>query len=157
MHRDCSIDKETGKPEIVDYYNSTKGGVDCLDQIVRYFSTKRKTNRWPVALFYNMLDIAAYNSFLLYKTKHPEFVLAYKKQARREFLKLLSEELLNPNIIQAEIPNPKICKYNANGNRKWCDLCQRSSRKKTRYACIRCQKYICADHRSNEIFCKNCK
>ena len=48
LHRDNAIDDETNKPEIITFYNSTKGGVDSLDQIVRFFSTKHKTRRWPM-------------------------------------------------------------------------------------------------------------
>ena len=58
--------KKLMKPEIVTFYNSTKGGVDTFDQVIRCYSSKRKTNRWPVALFFNVLDIAAYNAYILY-------------------------------------------------------------------------------------------
>lgn len=51
------------KPEIVNYYNSTKAGVDILDQLIRFYSARRKSNRWPVTLFYNMIDICGYNAF----------------------------------------------------------------------------------------------
>ena len=38
MHNDKGIESlgET-KPEIIQYYNSTKGGVDTMDQMVRYY------------------------------------------------------------------------------------------------------------------------
>ena len=35
------------KPEVIMYYNSTKGGVDTMDQLVRDYSTKRMTRRGP--------------------------------------------------------------------------------------------------------------
>ena len=44
MHNDRGIESpgET-KPEIIQYYNSTKGGVDTMDQMVRCYSTKQMT------------------------------------------------------------------------------------------------------------------
>ena len=34
---------ESGKPEIVEFYNETKAGVDALNQKVRHYTTYRKT------------------------------------------------------------------------------------------------------------------
>jgi len=39
------------KPEIIQYYNETKSGVDILDKLVRTYSCKRATARWTVAFF----------------------------------------------------------------------------------------------------------
>ena len=54
------------KPEVIMYYNSTKGGVDTMDQLVRGDSTKRMTGRWPMATFYNMVDVSALNALIVY-------------------------------------------------------------------------------------------
>ena len=43
------------KPESVMYYNNTKNGVDVPDQMARAYSVR---GRWPVAVFYNILDLA---------------------------------------------------------------------------------------------------
>ena len=40
-----AIDKETNKPEIITYYNSTKAGFDTLDQVIRCYSVKRLAMR----------------------------------------------------------------------------------------------------------------
>jgi len=50
------------KPEIINYYNKTKAGVDVLDKLVRAYSCKRSTRRWTVSLFFNVIDIAALNA-----------------------------------------------------------------------------------------------
>ena len=62
---------ESGKPEIVEFYNETKAGVDALDQKVQHYTTYRKTKRWPMAVFYNILGIAAYNAYVLFKLRPP--------------------------------------------------------------------------------------
>ena len=41
------------KPKAITYYNATECG-----------AIKRKTRKWPMVIFYNMLDISALNAFL---------------------------------------------------------------------------------------------
>ena len=53
------------KPKTITYYNATEGGVDTMNQMVRWFTTKRKTQRWSMVIFYNMLDISALNAFFV--------------------------------------------------------------------------------------------
>lgn len=58
--------EEHRKPTIIMDYNKCKGGVDTLDQLVRHYTCKRKTKRWPLAVFCDLLDIAAYDALILY-------------------------------------------------------------------------------------------
>lgn len=58
LHNDAGIDACTNKPNIIVDYNRTKSGVETLDQLVRMYTCKRKTLRWPMVLFFNMIDIA---------------------------------------------------------------------------------------------------
>ena len=58
--------EENGKPETVMYHNSTKGGIDPLDQMYALYSCSRKTRRWSLCVFYGMLNIAAVNSCVIY-------------------------------------------------------------------------------------------
>ena len=46
------IDK---KPRIILDYNKTEGGVDSVDKKIACYTCKRKTNRWPVVVFSNIL------------------------------------------------------------------------------------------------------
>ena len=55
------------KPEMIAHYNFGKKGVDQLDEEVEEFTCRRKTVRWPLLLFFNMLDISAFNAFVLMK------------------------------------------------------------------------------------------
>ena len=82
LHRDgriCGLEHQ--KPEILMDYNATKGGVDNMDKLVSAYSFKRRTLRWPLAIFFNILDISAYAlytllSFLL-SFFHSSFLLPY--------------------------------------------------------------------------------
>lgn len=65
MHNQKGYDDDIQKPEIISYYNSTKGGVDALDEKCSIYSTER-TRRWPLAIFYRLLNISGVNSYVLY-------------------------------------------------------------------------------------------
>ena len=45
MHHDAAVDAETKKSEIIHFYNSTKGGVDIVDQLCGNYSVSRRTRR----------------------------------------------------------------------------------------------------------------
>lgn len=68
LHSSVSVsDGGKRKPDTVLDYNATKFGVDCLDQMACQYSTKAATRRWPVAVFFNILDLAGVNAWILYK------------------------------------------------------------------------------------------
>lgn len=167
MHHAESTDIETGKPEIIALYNDTKSGVDTLDKKCANYSTNRRTNRWPLALFYAILNIAGVNSFVLHG--------CYAKNVeipRSTFLKELAKELVQKHmerrmtndrlprelrlsiarILKKEI-EPVSPEKNA-GKRRRCGLCPRSRDKKTKNMCDICEKPMCDDCRAN--ICKYC-
>ena len=80
--------KQKMKPQIIDEYNKTKAGVDTFDQMVKDYSVRRSTRRWTMNLFYNMIDMAAMNSYILFKIRTKSEI------SRREFLIRLSELLV---------------------------------------------------------------
>ncbi|XP_046396726.1 uncharacterized protein LOC124163702 [Ischnura elegans] len=68
MHHSKSIDNATGeqkKPEIITFYNATKGGVDVVDEMCGNYSVARKTNCWPLTAFYHILHIIGLNSLII--------------------------------------------------------------------------------------------
>ena len=85
------------KPDIILHYNSTRGGVDNLDKLVGTYSCRRKTARWPLAVFHNILDVSAYNAFVLWRELRPEW-LRGKLNRRRAFLEQLGRALVTPLI-----------------------------------------------------------
>lgn len=59
MHDDDAIDNDEdsptyGKPEIVIFYNSNKGGVDTVDQYKGHYNVARTSNRWSMTIFYSL-------------------------------------------------------------------------------------------------------
>ena len=67
---------EKRKPETIEFYNKTKCGADVADQMARRYSVKAGTNRWPVAVFYNILDLACINAFVLCKERTGDYIKA---------------------------------------------------------------------------------
>ncbi|GBP13274.1 hypothetical protein EVAR_90598_1 [Eumeta japonica] len=87
-----SINHETKKPHMIEFYNSTKG-VDTFDQMCSVMSCSRKTNRWPLCVFYAMINISCINSYIIYC--HTS-VLGQKVMSRRDFMKKLHMQLAEP-------------------------------------------------------------
>ena len=59
---------------------------------------QRQTNRWTLNVFFYILDVCAYNSFVLHRLKFPDF---YKNKNNRE--RLFSLETLCLELIQASV------------------------------------------------------
>lgn len=98
-----SSDKK--KPEIINYYNATKGAVDTLDEMVGTYRCKRKVMRWPLAAFQNMLDISAINAFIIYTELNPMWKYTQKLFRRRLFLIEIGKSLVQPYIeIRKRLP-----------------------------------------------------
>lgn len=96
MHMTGEVEAtQSSKPEIITYYNKTKGGVDTMDKMLGEYTVKRRTLRWPLAFFYNMIDVTGLASFIIYREHKPVF---RKKDQRRKFLKDLAKQLCMPSV-----------------------------------------------------------
>lgn len=65
-----------------------------MDQMISGYSCKRGTNRWPLAMFYNILDIAGLASFIVYNHLQP----VKQSDKRRKFLTHLAMQLVTPHM-----------------------------------------------------------
>lgn len=173
MHNDDAIDISSGeskKPEIITFYNMTKGAVDVVDEMSAAYSTARITNRWPMVVFFSMLNTAAINArVILMSTDKPD----EKFRKRRLFLKDLALELLKehterrkaqPNIskslrmeLSSLLPEKSAeppCKKQKNGAKKRCHICPSIKDRKSKSICTKCEKNVCTEHSS--IVCNMC-
>lgn len=97
MHSDCATNyDEKKKPHIITHYNKYKTGVDAMDQMVTRYTTHRRTQRWPLAMFFNILDVGALAAYIIYYENNK--MIKKKTNQRRCFLRQLSEELTKPYI-----------------------------------------------------------
>ncbi|XP_040268703.1 piggyBac transposable element-derived protein 4-like [Bufo bufo] len=72
FHKDAAVSSRSDKkPTIILDYNKNKGGVDNLDKLTATYTCQRMTRRWPMAVFSNILDVSAYNAFVLWTHIHP--------------------------------------------------------------------------------------
>lgn len=170
-HREPAVsDVEKKKPAAILDYNRCKGGVDNLDKVVGTYSCRRKTSRWPQALFYNLLDVSAYNAFVLWKAVHPEWE-STKSYQRRVFLEELGHMLVTPAIarrrcaphseaaaaivagIQQSESESEYDPQPIDNVRKRCELCVK--RRRTATTCSSCGKSVCKDH--SAVVCVSCR
>ncbi|UYV74554.1 hypothetical protein LAZ67_12000134 [Cordylochernes scorpioides] len=172
MHHDNKCDETTGKPDIIMDYNLTKGGVDTIDQMVSNFSTSRRSRRWPLALFYALLDITALNSYIIFN-----YQIDKKDQKERStFIVDLGRSLIdehmatrNLNSLPLELQTT-IKKFKNNDGSstsrgstmpqesdtpKRCYKCPSKNAGKVKTLCSVCQLSVCKKHFL--IICENCK
>ncbi|XP_047113171.1 piggyBac transposable element-derived protein 4-like [Schistocerca piceifrons] len=96
LHSHVSLsDSQKKTPVTVQFYNETKFGFDVVDQMTRMCSAKAGTRHWPMHVFYNILDLAAINSWVLYKE------VTGMRLSRRKHIFDLCEEL------QAQYVSPR--------------------------------------------------
>ena len=68
-------------PKVVKLYNSGMGRIDLMDQRTATYRLDWKSSvRFYVRIFFDLMDIACVNSYLIYNMKHPNklFLLDYK-------------------------------------------------------------------------------
>ena len=68
MHNHNKVDEATGKPNIMLECNATKAAVERLDQHCHNYSVQKRTKRWPLAYFYNCLNIAGISAPIIFRS-----------------------------------------------------------------------------------------
>lgn len=165
MHHCKSTDEATGKTEINAFYNSTKGGVDAMDEKCAKYTCSRRTQRWPMAIFYKILDICSVNSFIMYSS------FPNNDMSRFTFIKTLASQLVQNHMrdrlenacVNREIKGlirrilcvsePSVQEERL-ATRKYCYICPSRLKRKTAYACVTCKKPICLQ--CSRKCCINC-
>jgi hypothetical protein len=166
---------ESKKPSSIIDYNATKYPVDMIDQMCNEFSTRRKIRRWPMTLFFHIIDTCGINAYITWLKLFPDWQVGKAKQRRQLFLKELSLELMKPWMdlrvqycpkgamqkrvrlareacsttthVQMEpvLENEKL--------RGQCHLCV-GKRRRIFTTCEKCHRNICKEHSS--LICQKC-
>ena len=175
MHSEKKRDEDTGKEEINVFYNHEKGGMDSHDQMCSLYTTTRKTNHWPMRLFYGIIESTALKAFVIFT----ENVLSFgehTKEKQQKFLKELALDLIIPHarqrfevqqtlqdvkqvirscgILLAPSPAPSTTQHHS-AQRKRCYICPRSKDKETKFICNECNNFVCEDH--GKWLCNQCQ
>lgn len=184
MHDDKAVDdsSQKKKPEVIQYYNKTKGGVDTMDQMVSNYTCKRRTRRWPMVLWYNMLDVATLNAYTNFTAQHP-YYMGGVNNARRLFIKDLGKELVMPHMKRRMEGSPKLQKHiieamgrcgltkqstattqqqestrqEGQRKRKRCVICPVSKDRKVSSWCSQCTSPVCKEHKHQVVICEMCQ
>ena len=147
VHKTAEVTQTDKKqrPAAILYYNKTKGGVDTADQMLKEYSTRAATRRWPMAAFQNLMDMCAMNAYIIAKES------GLTCESRRRFLVSLAKSLCGrrgPQTATTPAPNPE---ETATTNRKKCKICQKN---KTREICHLCKRFVCG--KCSHSLCSSC-
>ncbi|XP_066951251.1 uncharacterized protein [Macrobrachium rosenbergii] len=158
-----------GTPEIFEFYNQTKGSVSKFDQMCALYSASRNTKRWPLCIFYRILNAGTLNSWIIHCDNNCRSY--HKPLIRRKYMQLLAEELIKPwavmrlnspflsrdlkNLMSAvfKVETPALVTDPGGPVAAESDFpvvrcrdCPRSSDRKTRHRCHTCKKAVCPRH-----------
>ncbi|XP_044742586.1 piggyBac transposable element-derived protein 4-like [Chrysoperla carnea] len=183
LHYSNQIDANSGekmKPEMITFYNSTKGGVDTVDELKGIYTTARETKRWPMVIFYSFLNISGINAQIIYKDNNLTNQNLNPNLTRREFLKTLSLELIQPHLLDrlketrltmelrqtimkitklktGVVPEEDVITpcSDETGKDGFCSYCPRRKNRKTKKKCRQCSLPVCNEHVA--FLCMKCE
>ncbi|XP_056643942.1 piggyBac transposable element-derived protein 4-like [Diorhabda sublineata] len=174
MHHEISVNEQSKKPEIIEFYNSTKGGVDALDLKCSNYSCSRRTRRWTNAIFGAIMNVSIANGYVLWVLSNQN-----KEKSRRKYIKSIAMSLIKPHICQRLENNTNLTKDvraimiklmdkkqtlpssdepgpSAPKIKRRCYSCPRSKDKKSTIVCKSCKKTICKPHSVGITYCLPC-
>ena len=154
------------KPICVTEYNQYMSGVDRLDQMISYYPFTRKTMKWPKKVFFYLLEVSLWNSFVLYKAKNIQAKLTLRSFHLKVIEKLCQISNDSSSSSNDEEPPARVPRYDsierlkggfqrhqqaffpATDKKKFpqrrCRVCQKNGiRKDTRVFCKKCKVPLC--------------
>ena len=149
------------------FFISTKGGIDCLDLMAHLMTTKRQTQRWPMFVFFHILNMA---SNVIFKIKFPEHELPNQDNRRlfqldiamsfllpqierRRLLNNLPIQLTTSMDLVLDTKSHTSCTCLCSQEKEMCQMSIKG-RQKTFVACCKCDLPICKDHTA--YYCLAC-
>ena len=140
-----------------------------MDGVIKEFTVRRKTVRWPLLIAFNMIDVSWNNAFILlskgdYKNTRKNFLrklsfqMAYSFASLRLLRKNISTEIriagLLVGFVSSEQPVDR-CDISGPHRALRCVVCKKWSRSR----CCNCNVTVCPRHRIQlkKDFCEKCK
>lgn len=106
--RETTNDNNFNKPTMIVLYNKNKGGTDTFDQKVKLYTVARRTRRWPLRVFYSILDFANVNANILYNLNTLDNKIIQKnvtKEPGMSLVKPLLEVRFNTPTLPTNLKN----------------------------------------------------
>ncbi|UYV80264.1 hypothetical protein LAZ67_18002223 [Cordylochernes scorpioides] len=144
-----------------------------VNQMCGTYSVGRRTNRWPLCLIFDLLNVAGINSEIIFKSLN----INSPRVPRRIFLKNISLQLFQDHLkIRSQLKNlprslrgliilhckkaesPEVNRNECESEpkkRKRCYVCPSTKGSMTQIICYKCRRHICQRHSSN--ICKDCE
>lgn len=166
MHDDDAIDQNPNsptfqKPEIITFYNSSKGGVDTVDKYKESYSTARICKRWSMRLFYTLLDVGALNSFIILKQncqnqnmKRRHFLMQLAKDLCKDYMQSRVSIKSTPTIAKKRIceimdiesPQNRLVPPTDDVTSSRCFKCDWKKNRLSKTRCCKCKFFMCREH-----------
>ena len=172
MHNkeEINTESEKKKPQMILDYNATKGAVDTFDKMVKSYTCARSTRRWPMRLFFFLMDAACLNASVVWFMTHPDWKRK-ESHKRRSFLSAVAYDMMKPMIdYRSQSANishmptvsramlaigvePVASTSAQTGSKKRgrCQSCPRSQEQKVEHRCTKCQQFVCGKHGKKTI------
>jgi hypothetical protein len=148
-------------PECIIEYNNKMGAIDKADMQVSFVGCARKSLKWYKKVFFHLIDLSLYNSYVMFQVKTGEkpsfsdFRLKIVTQIIEQYAKKPSTMPRPPTIdnpiwlTQRHFPSP-IPQTAAQGTRtqRRCHVCsntklQKRKRKDVKFMCVECDVPLC--------------
>lgn len=143
-------------PEAIKFYNKKMGGVDLADQMTSLYDINRKSQKWWRKVYYKLLMMAVYNSFIVFKE------VTHKKITFLQYLVPLAEGLIAEGRLGISRKRTrKVGRHSTSSQdqtnvgdhlpveaekRRRCFRCsQRKKEKRTKMMCRMCNLPLCMD------------
>lgn len=98
------VNPATRKPLMLEFYNENKN-FNGFDKFFNTITCSRKTRRWPMCIFYDMLNMALANSYIIYS--HNVLDSGGRPLSGKEFAKKLHYDLIREHVNR-RLGNPKL-------------------------------------------------
>ncbi|KAJ4451985.1 hypothetical protein ANN_03469 [Periplaneta americana] len=118
-HHTDDIDPESGeskKPYMFMFHSSTKGGMDVVDQYKSRYSVVRTSNRWPLTLFFTLLNSRNTKELAIFEqetfsllTSVPQLFIDFKKAYDSVKREVLYDILIEFGITKKLVRLIKMC------------------------------------------------
>ena len=63
---------EIDMPNAIGHYNMCMGGIDKMDHLIALHQCQFKLRRWPMKVFFHLMDLTMCNAWLLYQLEHKQ-------------------------------------------------------------------------------------
>jgi len=151
-------------------YNATKGAVDNFDKMVKPYTCARSTRRWPMRLFFFLVDAACLNTSVVWFMTHPVWKRK-NSHKQRSFMSAVAYDMMKPvtdyrsqssnishmpTVSRAMLaigvePVASTSEQIGSEKRGRCKSYPRSQEQKFEHRCAECQQFVCCKYGKKTI------